>query len=114
MIDIDEEKRITKSVYVATVDIGRMIPGLSKASRGWTDGEGFTVGVKRPYYRIGSDMRLRGLIDFKLIHPLAAVSSSLVVSVKYDFRRYGTENEFRGEIGVSDIAYKIIIPFSAP
>jgi hypothetical protein len=109
--DIAEEARISKSTYIATFDIGRVIPGLNESRRWWTEGGSITVGVKRPYYRIGSDMRLRGFVDLRFSHSLIAVNSSLVVSIKYDFRKYGPENAFRSEIGVADIAYRIIIPF---
>jgi hypothetical protein len=106
-----EPRDMRSDEYIASVDLGRLI----------LPGDGFDgvnnpvgrvmLGLKRPYYRLGKDMRLAGFLDLKVARSLAGLGNSATITFRYDFHRIHDEGSVRMSMSFVHISYKISIPF---
>lgn len=108
-----EDRDMNDDDYVASIDLGRLI---------WS-GDGFgktenpfghvVLGLKRPYYRLGGDTRLVGLVDLNAAGSLAGLGNSVSITFRYDFRRDHDENSVKMSMFFVYVSYKINIPFGS-
>ncbi len=106
-----EGRDMKSDEYVASIDLGRLIwPGdefdsmKNPVSR-------VMLGLKRPYYRLGEDMRLAGFVDLKAAGSLAGLGNSAIITFRYDLRRNHDERSLKMSMVFVHISYKISIPF---
>ncbi len=109
LLDLDFH---TKSDYIAMLDIGKFIkPGGRDQRRGSIPE--FFLGVRRPYYKIGRDLRVRGTIDLKMAHPVGGIDNALIIVFGYDFKKSRLDRSIDTKIAIVNIGFKISVPFSA-
>ena len=108
-----EDPDMKDDEYVASIDLSRLI---------WS-GDGFgetenpfghvVLGLKRPYYRFGEDMRFAGLVDLNVAGSLAGLGNSATITFRYDFHRDHDENSVKMSMFFVYVSYKINIPFGS-
>ncbi len=99
-----------KSDYIATLDIGKLIKPAGRDQRGETPE--FFIGVRRPYYKIGRDLSVRGTIDLKMAHPVGGIDNALIIVFGYDFKKSRLDRYIDTKIAIVNIGFKISVPFS--
>ncbi len=99
--------------YIASVDLGRLIlPGDGVDN--FENPAGYVMlGLKRPYYRLGEDMRFSGLVDLRAGWSLAGLGNSATITFRYDLRRNHDERSLKMSMFFVHISYKISIPFGS-
>ena len=111
LFEASEERDMWSNKYAASIDLGRLIwPGdefdgmKNPVSR-------VMLGLKRPYYRLGEDMRLAGFVDLKAAGSLAGLGNSATITFRYDLRRIHDKRSFKISMSFVYISYKVSIPF---
>lgn len=111
LFEASEDRDMWSDKYAASIDLGRLIwPGdefdgmKNPVSR-------VMLGLKRPYYRLGEDMRLAGFVDLKAAGSLAGLGNSATITFRYDLRRIHDERSFKISMSFVHISYKVSIPF---
>ncbi len=106
-----EHRDMRSDEYIASVDLGRLIlPGDEFDGVNNPVGR-VMLGLKRPYYRLGKDMRLAGFLDLKVARSLAGLGNSATITFRYDFHRIHDEGSVKMSMSFVHISYKISIPF---
>lgn len=108
LFDLDSH---IKSDYIATLDIGKLINPAGRDQRRESIPE-FFLGVRRPYYRIGRDLRVRGTIDLKMAHPVGGIDNTLIIAFGYDFKKSRLDRYIDTKIAIVNIGFRISLPFS--
>jgi hypothetical protein len=106
-----EEHDMRDDKYVASVDLAGLIwpeDGFGKAENLFGR---VILGLKRPYYRLGENIRLAGLVDLNAAGSLGGLGNSATVTFRYDLRRNHDEHSVRMSVFFVYISYKISIPF---
>lgn len=101
-----------KTGYVATIDPILLIFHGAIPPQDKIPNDGIVFGVRKPYYRLGKNMRVAGTVDLKYSGSLAGIGNRAVVTVGYDLRKYRTDNGIRGDVSVVKIAFSLDIPFN--
>jgi hypothetical protein len=106
-----EAREMKGNEYIASVDLGRLIlPG--DGFDNFENPAGYVMlGLKRPYYRFGEDMRFSGLVDLRAGRSLAGLGNSAIITFRYDLRRNHDERSLKMSMFFVHISYKINIPF---
>ncbi len=106
-----EPRDMRNDEYIASVDLGGLILPGNEFDRIKNPVGRVMLGLKRPYYRLGKDMRLAGFVDLKAAGSLAGLGNSATITFRYDFRRIHDERSFKMSMSFVHISYKISIPF---
>jgi len=112
--DISEPIDNSKSGYVATLNIIDLLSVGENPSRPRRPGTGMMLGIKRPYYRLGRDIRVVGTIDFKMNKALAGIDNLATVVFGYDLRKNKLDRTVKMDMMILNVSFRILIPFSAP
>lgn len=106
-----EDHDMRNDEYVASLDLAGLIwpkDGLGKTENLFGR---VILGLKRPYYRLGEDIRLAGLVDLNAAGSVGGLGNSATVTFRYDFRRDDDHHSVRMSVFFVYISYKISIPF---
>lgn len=122
-IDWDSYQRITEMIevenvlkkgYVATVDVARLLTSGKGANQSDPANIGILLGIKRPYYRLGRDSRVAGMIDFTLKGSLAGIENCAVFTLGYDLKKYSADRSLKMDMTILNISFKISLPLNFP
>lgn len=106
----DSDYRV-KSEYVASLDL---LEFLKPGKAGAFDPVGTEVlfGLRRPYYRLGKDLRCAGVVDLRMSGSIGGCENSLTIAFGYDFRKEIGNGTFEAGVSLVKIGYLIKVPVS--
>lgn len=106
--------RVDKSKlnYVATLDLLNLLSSSKYESGPAHPGARVMLGIKRPYYRLGRDMRLAGAVDLKMNKSFAGFDNLATVILGYDFQKNHSERDIRMKMMILNVSFKMEIPFT--
>ena len=104
----------SKSGYVATIDLMKLVSSPENPSRLKRPDTGLMLGIRRPYYRLGRDIRVAGSIDFKFSGSLARFDNLATIIFGYDLRKNRIDRGMKMEFSILEISFKIAIPIYIP
>ncbi|MEE9554753.1 MAG: hypothetical protein V3W18_10690 [candidate division Zixibacteria bacterium] len=99
-----------KTEYIAALDIGRILKPSGRDQQGESS-SGVFLGIRRPYYRIGREIRVVGTVDLKMTRPIRGIDNTLIIVLGYDLRKARFERSIDAGAAIVNIGYKISIPF---
>jgi hypothetical protein len=98
--------------YVASVKIDGILRSTSAEDRSAGGNGTILIGIKRPYYRIDKNPRVRGLVDLQMGGAIFGLESKGMISVFYDIKSRDEFREISTAISFNRFICRIIIPFS--
>lgn len=111
LFEVPEGRDMWVDEYAASIDLGRLIWPKDAFDDMKNQSSRVMLGLKRPYYRLGEDMRLAGFVDLKAAGSLAGLGNSATITFRYDLHRIHDERSFKISMSFVHISYKISIPF---
>ena len=109
--DLFEPDLPLKREYIASVDIMNIIrPG--RVEDGHDNAAELVFGVKRPYYRLGKNIRCAGVLDLKIAKSIAGCDNTLIIAFGYDIKKDIYNRTIDAGISLLNVGFKITIPVS--
>ncbi len=111
VFEAPEGRDMKSDEYVASIDLGRLV-WPEDGQDGMRNSVGsLMLGLKRPHYSFGEEMRFVGLVDLKVAGSLVGLGNSATMTFRYDLRRNHDERSIKMSMILVHISYKISIPF---
>jgi len=97
--------------YIASFKIDGFLWPETAGSR-WAGKNGsILIGVKKPYYRIDKNPRIKGKVDLKMEGSIFGMQNRSIITISYDLRSEETYGRISTSISFYSFSYNITIPF---
>ena len=97
--------------YIASIKIDKLLWPKTAGNR-WAGKNGLIlIGVKKPYYRIDRNPRVKGKVDLKMEGSIFGMENRGLITISYDLRSQDTYRRISTSISFYSFSYSIIIPF---
>jgi len=97
--------------YIATIDIMDLTHEGKGAGKLDNNSLAAVVGLRRPYYKLGKDLRLAGSVDLKINRGIAGTLGGALITLGYDFRKNRYDPSIKTEFKILECSIKFSFPF---